>query len=111
VQAALQLVDDKGLAVLTMRALATELMVSPMALYNHVRDKDDLVDLMVDLMLGEVDCSATAGDWVAQLRALAQSYHQAPCTPTPLAFTRWATSPPSRHGITRRDRVLRSASA
>ncbi|MDQ4093397.1 MAG: TetR/AcrR family transcriptional regulator [Actinomycetota bacterium] len=77
VRAALRLVDDKGLAALTMRALATELEVSPMALYNHVRDKDELVDLMVDLMLGEVDCSATKGDWVTQLRALVQSYHQA----------------------------------
>jgi AcrR family transcriptional regulator len=77
VRAALQLVDDKGLAALTMRALATELEVSPMALYNHVRDKDDLVDLMVDLMLGEVNCSVTEGDWVTQLRALVLSYHQA----------------------------------
>jgi AcrR family transcriptional regulator len=77
VRAALQLVDEKGLTALTMRALATELEVSPMALYNHVRDKDELVDLMVDLMLGEVDCSATEGDWITQLRALVQSYHQA----------------------------------
>lgn len=77
VRTALQLVDDKGLAALTMRALATELEVSPMALYNHVRDKDELVDLMVDLMLGEVDCSATEGDWVTQLRALVHGYHQA----------------------------------
>jgi AcrR family transcriptional regulator len=77
VRAALQLVDEKGLAALTMRALATELEVSPMALYNHVRDKDELVDLMVDLMLGEVDCSVTEGDWVTQLRALVCSYHLA----------------------------------
>lgn len=77
VRAALQLVDEKGLAALTMRALATELEVSPMALYNHVRDKDELVDLMVDLMLGEVDCSPAEGDWVTRLRAVVSSYHQA----------------------------------
>ncbi len=77
VRAALGLVDEKGLAALTMRALATELEVSPMALYNHVRDKDELVDLMVDLMLGEVDTSVTEGDWLTQLRALVCSYHQA----------------------------------
>ncbi|MDQ3885554.1 MAG: TetR/AcrR family transcriptional regulator, partial [Actinomycetota bacterium] len=76
VRTALRLVDERGLAALTMRALASELEVSPMALYNHVRDKDELVDLMVDLMLGEVDCSATPGDWAAQLRALVCSYHQ-----------------------------------
>ncbi|MBV8539141.1 MAG: TetR/AcrR family transcriptional regulator C-terminal domain-containing protein [Pseudonocardiales bacterium] len=77
VRAALRLVDEKGLAALTMRALATELEVSPMALYNHVRDKDELVDLMVDLMLGEVDTSATEGDWLVRLRAVVRSYHQA----------------------------------
>lgn len=77
VRAALRLVDEKGLAALTMRALATELEASPMALYNHVRDKDELVDLMVDLMLAEVDTSATDGDWLTQLRTVVRSYHQA----------------------------------
>jgi AcrR family transcriptional regulator len=77
VRAALRLVDDRGLAALTMRALATALEVSTMALYNHVKDKDELVDLMVDLMLGEVDCSEQDGDWTAQLRALVCSYHHA----------------------------------
>ena len=77
VRTALSLVDEKGLAALTMRALATGLEVSPMALYNHVRDKDELVDLMVDLMLAEVDTSVTEGDWLTQLRALVRSYHQA----------------------------------
>lgn len=77
VRTALRLVDEKGLPALTMRALATELEVSPMALYNHVRDKDELVDLMVDLMLGEVDTSGTEGDWLTQLRVLARSFHQA----------------------------------
>lgn len=76
VRTALRLVDEKGLAALTMRALATELNVSPMALYNHVRDKEELVDLMVDLMLGEVDTAPTEGDWLAQLRALVCSYHR-----------------------------------
>lgn len=76
-RAALRLVDEQGLAALTMRALATDLEVSPMALYNHVRDKEELLDLMLDLMLGEVDCSPTEGDWIAQLRTLVCSFHQA----------------------------------
>ncbi|MGH3564724.1 MAG: TetR/AcrR family transcriptional regulator [Pseudonocardia sp.] len=77
VRAALRLVDEQGLPALTMRALATELKVSTMALYNHVRDKDELTDLMLDLMLGEVDCSPAEGDWSTQLRTLACSYHTA----------------------------------
>jgi TetR/AcrR family transcriptional regulator, tetracycline repressor protein len=77
VRAALRLVDEQGLGALTMRALATELKVSPMALYNHVSGKEELLDLMLDLMLGEVDCSATEGDWLAQLRALVCSFDRA----------------------------------
>ncbi|MGH3910870.1 MAG: TetR/AcrR family transcriptional regulator, partial [Pseudonocardiaceae bacterium] len=77
VRTALRLVDKQGLTALTMRALATDLEVSPMALYNHVHDKEELLDLMLDLMLGEVDCSPTEGDWVTQLRTLVCRFHQA----------------------------------
>ena len=76
VRTALRLVDEHGLATLTMRSLATELQVSPMALYNHVQDKEELLDLMLDLVLGEVELSAPAGDWATQMRALVCSYHQ-----------------------------------
>ena len=76
VRTALRLVDEHGLATLTMRSLATDLQVSPMALYNHVRDKEELLDLMLDLVLGEVDLSAPAEDWATQMRALVCSYHQ-----------------------------------
>jgi TetR/AcrR family transcriptional regulator, tetracycline repressor protein len=76
VRTALRLVDEHGVAALTMRALATELQVSPMALYNHVRDKEELVDLMLDLILGEVELSTIAGDWATQMRALVCSYHR-----------------------------------
>ena len=76
VRTALRLVDERGLATLTMRSLATELQVSPMALYNHVQDKEELLDLVLDLVLGEVELSAPAGDWATQMRALVCSYHQ-----------------------------------
>jgi TetR/AcrR family tetracycline transcriptional repressor len=75
VRTALHLIDERGLATLTMRALATELQVTPMALYNHVRDKDELIDLVVDLMLSEVDLSTPTGDWATQLRALGCAVH------------------------------------
>jgi AcrR family transcriptional regulator len=71
------MIDEHGLGALTMRALASELEVSAMALYNHVSSKEQLVDLVVDLMLGEVDRSPTAGDWAAQLRMIVCGYHQA----------------------------------
>lgn len=77
VRTALRLVDEHGLTALTMRALATDLEVSPMALYNHVADKEELLDLTLDLMLGEVDCTDTGGDWLTQLRTLVCNFHKA----------------------------------
>jgi len=106
VRAALQLVDEKGLAALTMRALANELEVSTMALYNHVQDKEELVDLMVDLMLGEVDTSVTEGDWTAQLRALACSYHRALSAHQQLARVYSARVRIGPHGLTVIERAI-----
>jgi AcrR family transcriptional regulator len=106
VRAALRLVDDKGLAALTMRTLATELQVSTMALYNHVKDKDELVDLMVDLMLGEVDCAVTDGDWMAQLRELACSYHRALSTHEHLARVYSARVKIGPHGLAIIERAM-----
>ena len=106
VRTALRLVDDHGLPALTMRALATELQVSPMALYNHVRHKDELVDLMVDLMLGEVDSSATTGDWATQLRALVCSYHQVLCAHPGLARVCGTQARIGPHGLLIMERLL-----
>jgi len=49
--AAIELADRDGLAALSMRGLATELGVTPMALYKHVADKDDLLGGMVDAVV------------------------------------------------------------
>src|SRR6476646_2959912 len=51
---ALRLVDEGGLTALTMAAAARELAVTPMALYRHVRSKDDLLDGIVELLLAEI---------------------------------------------------------
>ncbi|WP_062461194.1 TetR/AcrR family transcriptional regulator [Demequina soli] len=63
--------DAHGLEALSMRALADRLGVVPMALYKHVRDKDALVDGMVDAVLAEVPAPADppAGPWRAAARA------------------------------------------
>lgn len=51
IEAALQLMDDEGLEAVTMRAVARELGVEAMSLYNHVRDKEDLMDGIIDLVM------------------------------------------------------------
>lgn len=76
VEAALRLVDEHGLDALTFRKLAAELGTSPMAPYSYVRSKEELLDLMLDLVLGEIDLTAPRGsDWAGRLRAMFRSYH------------------------------------
>lgn len=71
--AAIALVDAEGLDALTIRRLATDLGVTPMALYWHFKDKDALLDGIVEAMLGEVrlpDEASPAAAWDARLREL-----------------------------------------
>lgn len=53
VDAALELIARQGYGRLTIRRLADELGVAPMSLYRHVRDKDDLLDEVVDRLMGD----------------------------------------------------------
>ena len=46
--------DHGGLEALTMRSLADELGVAPMALYRHIANKDDLIDAMIDTVFSEI---------------------------------------------------------
>lgn len=77
VLAALALVESEGMAALTMRRVATALEVTPMSLYNHVADKAELLDLMLDYVIGDlVRASANdTGSWEDRLRAIARRNH------------------------------------
>ncbi|MEU8919835.1 TetR/AcrR family transcriptional regulator [Kitasatospora sp. NPDC048545] len=86
VAAALRLIDDEGLDALSTRRLATELSVSGPSLYNHFATKDELLDAVVDSVIGEVDLSmfggagapaADATPWAQALRDWARSYRAA----------------------------------
>jgi AcrR family transcriptional regulator len=67
-RAAMALADERGLEALTMRKLGEALGVEAMSLYNHVANKDDLLDGMIDLVFAEVDLPALDGDWRAEVR-------------------------------------------
>jgi AcrR family transcriptional regulator len=75
VHAAITIADADGADALTMRAVAGALgSATPMSLYRYVRNKDGLVDLMLDEVSAEVDVpAAPGGDWIADLRAVATS--------------------------------------
>jgi TetR/AcrR family transcriptional regulator, tetracycline repressor protein len=71
VDGALSLADSWGLEAVTIRRLAKELGVTPMALYWHFRSKDELLEGVAARMLEDVDISVDASaTWQEQLRAL-----------------------------------------
>jgi AcrR family transcriptional regulator len=72
VDRALALADESGLESLTIRKLATELGVTPMALYWHFRGKDELLEGLAERVWSEIDIAAVdrAAPWTDQLRGL-----------------------------------------
>jgi AcrR family transcriptional regulator len=67
-RAAVALADAGGIESLSMRKLAQELGVEAMSLYNHVRNKEDLLDGMVDVVVGEIDLRPSRTDWKSAIR-------------------------------------------
>ncbi len=66
--AAVALADEAGVESLSMRRLAQELLVVPMALYKHVANKDELLDGMLDVVVGEIDPPDPDLDWKTAVR-------------------------------------------
>jgi AcrR family transcriptional regulator len=72
--AAIGLADAGGFESLTMRKLAKELGVEAMSLYNHVANKDDILDGIVDIVFSEIEVpSPGEADWTATMRQRAIS--------------------------------------
>ncbi|QBI53582.1 TetR/AcrR family transcriptional regulator [Streptomonospora litoralis] len=70
-QEALSLADSAGLQAVTIRRLAKELGVTPMALYWHFSSKDELLGAVAARVVEEIDLSVDASAaWYEQLRAL-----------------------------------------
>ena len=71
--AAVALADEDGIESLTMRELGLRLGVEAMSLYNHVANKDDILDGMVDLVVSEIDLPSDTVDWKEAMRRRAIS--------------------------------------
>jgi AcrR family transcriptional regulator len=71
-RAAVSLADEIGVDALSMRRFAQELGVVPMALYKHVANREELLDGMVETIIGEIDSPELPGDWrsAVKLRVL-----------------------------------------
>jgi AcrR family transcriptional regulator len=76
-RAALELVDDGGIDSLTMRKLGKALGFEAMSLYNHVANKDDVIDGILDLVLAQGELPSPSGNWDRAVRASAVSVHAA----------------------------------
>jgi AcrR family transcriptional regulator len=78
VAAAVGLADDaQDLAALSMRSVAQRLGVTPMSLYNHVANKEELLDGMVDAVFAEFYAPVPGAEWRSELRRRAVTAREA----------------------------------
>jgi len=84
--AAVAMADESGLESLTMRRLARALGVEAMSLYNHVDNKDAILDGIVALVVGEIELPGLEEPWDLAVRRCAVSAHEV------LLRHRWACS-------------------
>lgn len=83
--AAIALADESGLESLSMRKLGQALGVEAMSLYNHVANKDEILDGIVDVVVGEIEVPPPGADWTVAARRRALSARET------LARHPWAT--------------------
>jgi AcrR family transcriptional regulator len=107
-ETALAMADDGGIEALSMRKLAQELGVEAMSLYNHVANKDDILDGIVDLVASEIEPPSDEDDWKTALRRSSISAHEAH-TKHPWAASLWmAPRGPSPPRLQYADSILRT---
>jgi AcrR family transcriptional regulator len=76
--AALDLMDADGVRALTIRSLAGRLGVAPMALYNHVSTKEDILDAARSRGLANLpDADPGTGTWADRVRQINLAFHRA----------------------------------
>ena len=75
-QTAIKLADEDGLEKLSMRRLGEGLGVEAMSLYNHVSNKEDLLNGMIDTLYGEIELPSHDDDWKTALRKRSVSVRQ-----------------------------------
>ena len=71
--AAIAVADEVGVESLTMRRLGRHLGVEAMSLYKHVAGKDEILDGIVDIVIGEIDLPSAGADWKPAMRQRANS--------------------------------------
>ena len=76
IQSAIQVLDDEGFDGLTMRRVAGHLGIKAASLYNHVRNKGELLALVADTLCGQIAELEKRGPWRQQLETVAIQFRQ-----------------------------------
>jgi AcrR family transcriptional regulator len=76
-RAAVTVADKSGLESVTMRNVGDKLHVEAMSLYNHVANKNDMLDGIVDMVFSEISLPAARAPWKSAMRKRATSAHEA----------------------------------
>ncbi len=74
-EAAITLADREGIEALSMRRLGQSLGVEAMSLYNHVANKEEILNGIVDLVVGQFSLPRADGGWKPEIRRTAMSAH------------------------------------
>jgi TetR/AcrR family transcriptional regulator, tetracycline repressor protein len=74
VAVALRVMDEEGLEAVTMRRVGRELGVEAMSLYNHVADKDDILNGIAELVMTEFDFPGDSDDWKEDARRASRAW-------------------------------------
>ena len=85
-QAAVEVADERGVAAVSMRAVAERLGVQAMSLYHYVHSKDEIIDALVGLIFAEIELPAPGEHWRAGMR------HRAASARAVLGRHTWAVS-------------------
>ena len=72
---AAEIVTEYGLGALTMRRVGDALGIGTMTLYGYFRDKDELLDAVVDLLSSQTEIPRSTGPWKQRMRALMLALH------------------------------------
>jgi AcrR family transcriptional regulator len=83
--AAMAFVDERGVGALKMRELASSLGYEAMALYRHLKNKEAIVEGLLDRVLEEIEPASAEGEWRMAIRRSALSAYEA------LSRHPWAT--------------------
>lgn len=73
IEGAVMLADEIGVDALTIRKLATSLGVKPMTIYHYVKNKESIIDGMVDEVFGKIELPPDDTDWKSAIRTRSTS--------------------------------------